>query len=213
MVNMNKKLNRGLAIIIPDKKVNTFIMFIIILGIISGSLFLVVLKDTDRNLVIEKINTFFTNINTNNINNIEAFKNAFIENIIFVILVWILGMSIIGIIINIFMIYLKGFIIGFSLSSFFLVYKYKGLLAALIYVFPTSIINILVCLLLGVYSVLFTINLWKIIFLKEKNYNMKKFIKKYFLLLILCIILILISSLTEGFLVPSLLKLVIKLFI
>lgn len=197
----------------PDKKVNTFIMFIIILGIISGSLFLVVLKDTDHNLVIEKINTFFTNINTNNINNIEAFKNAFIENIIFVILVWILGMSIIGIIINIFIIYLKGFIIGFSLSSFFLVYKYKGLLAALIYVFPTSIINILVCLLLGVYSVLFTINLWKIIFLKEKNYNMKKFIKKYFLLLILCIILILISSLTEGFLVPSLLKLVIKLFI
>ncbi len=197
----------------PDKKVNTFIMFIIILGIISGSLFLVVLKDTDRNLVIEKINTFFTNINTNNINNIEAFKNAFIENIIFVILIWILGMSIIGIIINIFIIYLKGFIIGFSLSSFFLVYKYKGLLAALIYVFPTSIINILVCLLLGVYSVLFTINLWKIIFLKEKNYNMKKFIKKYFLLLILCIILIIISSLTEGFLVPSLLKLVIKLFI
>lgn len=197
----------------PDKKVNTFIMFIIILGIISGSLFLVVLKDTDRNLVIEKINTFFTNINTNNINNIEAFKNAFIENIIFVILIWILGMSIIGIIINIFIIYLKGFIIGFSLSSFFLVYKYKGLLAALIYVFPTSIINILVCLLLGVYSVLFTINLWKIIFLKEKNYNMKKFIKKYFLLLILCIILILISSLTESFLVPSLLKLVIKLFI
>lgn len=213
MVNMNKKLNRGLAIIIPDKKVNTFIMFIIILGIISGSLFLVVLKDTDHNLVIEKINTFFTNINTNNINNIEAFKNAFIENIIFVILIWILGMSIIGIIINIFIIYLKGFIIGFSLSSFFLVYKYKGLLAALIYVFPTSIINILVCLLLGVYSVLFTINLWKIIFLKEKNYNMKKFIKKYFLLLILCIILIIISSLTEGFLVPSLLKLVIKLFI
>ena len=192
---MNKKLNRGLAIIIPNKKVNTFIMFIIILGIISGSLFLVVL------------------INTNNINNIEAFKNAFIENIIFVILVWILGMSIIGIIINIFMIYLKGFIIGFSLSSFFLVYKYKGLLAAFIYAFPTSIINILVCLLLGVYSVLFTINLWKIIFLKEKDYNMKKFIKKYFLILILCIILILISSLTESFLVPSLLKLVIKLFI
>ena len=198
---MNKKLNRGLAIIIPDTKVNTFIMFTIIL------------EDTDHSLVIEKINTFFTNINTNNINNIEAFKNAFIENIIFVILVWILGMSIIGIIINIFMIYLKGFIIGFSLSSFFLVYKYKGLLAALIYAFPTSIINILVCLLLGVYSVLFTINLWKIIFLKEKNYNMKKFIKKYFLLLILCIILIIISSLTEGFIVPSLLKLVIKLFI
>lgn len=210
---MNKKINKGLAIILPDKKINTFIMFIIILGIISGSLFLVVLKDNDKTLVIEKINTFFTNISTNNINNLEAFKNAFIENIIFVLLIWILGMSIIGIIINIFMIYLKGFIIGFSLSSFFLVYKYKALLAGLIYVFPTSIINILVSLILGVYSVLFTINLLKIIFIKDKELNMKRFIKKYILVLIISIILIIISSLTEGFLVPSLLKLVIKLFI
>lgn len=210
---MNKKINKGLAIILPDKKINTFIMFIIILGIISGSLFLVVLKDNDKTLVIEKINTFFTNISTNNINNLEAFKNTFIENIIFVLLIWILGMSIVGIIINIFMIYLKGFIIGFSLSSFFLVYKYKGLLAGLIYVFPTSIINILVSLILGVYSVLFTINLLKIIFIKDKELNMKRFIKKYILVLIISIILIIISSLTEGFLIPSLLKLVIKLFI
>ena len=56
---MNKKLNRGLAIIIPDKKVNTFIMFIIILGIISGSLFLVVLKDTDFS---NNFNFTFSNI-------------------------------------------------------------------------------------------------------------------------------------------------------
>ena len=73
---MNKKLNRGLAIIIPDKKVNTFIMFIIILGIISGSLFLVVLKDTDHSLVIEKINTFFTNINTNMFPSFFFIKNS-----------------------------------------------------------------------------------------------------------------------------------------
>ena len=72
---MNKKLNRGLAIIIPDKKVNTFIMFIITLGIISGSLFLVVLKDTDHSLVIEKINTFFIH-KPNNINSIPIMNLA-----------------------------------------------------------------------------------------------------------------------------------------
>ena len=210
---MNKKLNRGLAIIIPDKKVNTFIMFIIILGIISGSLFLVVLKDTDHSLVIEKINTFFTNINTNNINNIEAFKNAFIENIIFVILVWILGMSIIGIIINIFMIYLKGFIIGFSLSSFFLVYKYKGILSSLIYVIPSQLINILIILILGVYTLLFSKYLFKMIFFKDKTVNLGKFFKKYVLVFGICIILCVISSLCEAYLLPSLLKVMIKLFI
>ena len=210
---MNKKLNRGLAIILPNKKINIFVIFIIILGIISGSIFLVVLKDTDKTLIINRIESFMNNINTNNVNNIVAFKNVIIENLIFVLLIWILGMSIIGIIFNIFLIYLKGFIIGFSLSSFFFVYKYKGLLAGFIYAFPTSIINIIVSLILGVYSILFTINLWKIIFLIEKNSDMKRFLKKYLIILIISLFLILISSITEGFLIPSLLKLVIKVFI
>ncbi len=197
----------------PDKKINTFVLFIILLGIISGAIFLVVLKEVDRSLVIEKINTFFNSINTNNISNTKAATDAFIENLIFIVIIWVLGMSIIGIVINIFLMYLKSFMIGFSISAFFLTFKYKGLLAAFIYVFPTSIINILVYLLLGVYSIIFTINLWKIIFIKDRELNMKRFIKKYFLVFTICLILIIISSLTEGFLVPSLLKLVIKLFI
>lgn len=197
----------------PDKKINTFVLFIILLGIISGAIFLVVLKEVDRSLVIEKINTFFNSINTNNISNTKAATDAFIENLIFIVIIWVLGMSIIGIVINIFLIYLKSFMIGFSISAFFLTFKYKGLLAAFIYVFPTSIINILVYLLLGVYSIIFTINLWKIIFIKDRELNMKRFIKKYFLVFAIYLILIIISSLTEGFLVPSLLKLVIKLFI
>ena len=197
----------------PDKRINTFVLFIIILGIISGSIFLVVLKEADKNIVIDRINTFFSNINTNNINNLVAFKNALIENIIFILLIWILGMSIIGIIVNVFLIYLKGFIIGFSLSSFFLVYGYKGLLTGFIYAFPTSIIYILICLLLGVYSILFTLNLFNLIFNKDRSLDMKRFIKKYVLILIISLVLVLVSSLTEGFLVPSLLKVVIKLFI
>ena len=197
----------------PDKRINTFVLFIIILGIISGSIFLVVLKEADKNIVIDRINTFFSNINTNNINNLVAFKNALIENIIFILLIWILGMSIIGIIVNVFLIYLKGFIIGFSLSSFFLVYGYKGLLVGFIYAFPTSIIYILICLLLGVYSILFTLNLFNLIFNKDRSLDMKRFIKKYVLILIISLVLVLVSSLTEGFLVPSLLKVVTKLFI
>lgn len=210
---MNKKLNSGLAIILPNKKINLFVIFVILLGIISGSIFLMVLSENDKTLVINQITTFISNINTNNISNLDAFKNAIYENFIFIILIWILGMSIIGIIINIFLVYMKGFIIGFSLSSFFLVYKYKGLLAGLIYAFPTSIINIIITTIVGVYSILFTIYLWKSIFLKEHTNSLSKFLKKYLLILIICLVLALISSLCEAYLVPALLKLVIKLFI
>ncbi len=209
---MNRNFNRILALVLPNKKVNLFVIFVLILGIISGSIFLVILNKTDKELVINQITTFISNINNNNINNITAFKNALLGNSILIILIWILGMSIIGIIFNIFLIYFKGFITGFSISSFILVYKYKGLLLGLIYVLPTILINVLVVIRLGVYAIIVSINLWKMIFLKDKLFS-TRLLKKYFLVFGISICLILISSLTEGFLVPALIKLIIKLFI
>ena len=210
---MNKKLNSGLALILPNKKVNLFVIFIVVLGIISGSLFLMVLNDNDKSEVINEISTFMTNINTNNINNLNSFKNSLIEGMILIILSWILGMSIIGVIFNIFFIYMKSFIIGFSISSFILVYKYKGILSSLIYVIPSQLINILIILILGVYTLLFSKYLFKMIFLKDKTVNLGKFFKKYVLVFGICIILYLVSSLCEAYLLPSLLKVMIKLFI
>ena len=210
---MNKELNSGLALILPNKKVNLFVIFIVILGIISGSLFLMVLNDNDKSEVINEISTFMTNINTNNINNLNSFKNSLIEGMILIILSWILGMSIIGVIFNIFFIYMKSFTIGFSISSFILVYKYKGILSSLIYVIPSQLINILIILILGVYTLLFSKYLFKMIFLKDKTVNLGKFFKKYVLVFGICIILCVISSLCEAYLLPSLLKVMIKLFI
>lgn len=210
---MNKKLNSGLALILPNKKVNLFVIFIVILGIISGSLFLMVLNENDKSEVINEISTFMTNINTNNINNLNSFKNSLIEGMILIILSWILGMSIIGVIFNIFFIYMKSFIIGFSISSFILVYKYKGILSSLVYTVPSQLINILIILILGVYTLLFSKYLFKMIFIKDKTVNLGKFFKKYVLVFGICIILCLVSSLCEAYLLPSLLKVIIKLFI
>lgn len=210
---MNKKLNSGLALILPNKKVNLFVIFIVILGIISGTLFLMVLNENDKSEVINEISTFMANINTNNINNLNSFKNSLIEGMILIILSWILGMSIIGVIFNIFFIYMKSFTIGFSISSFILVYKYKGILSSLIYVIPSQLINILIILILGVYTLLFSKYLFKMIFLKDKTVNLGKFFKKYVLVFGICIILCLVSSLCEAYLLPSLLKVIIKLFI
>lgn len=210
---MNKKLNSGLALILPNKKVNLFVIFIVVLGIISGSLFLMVLNENDKSEVINEISTFMANINTNNINNLNSFKNSLIEGMILIILSWILGMSIIGVIFNIFFIYMKSFTIGFSISSFILVYKYKGILSSLIYVISSQLINILIILILGVYTLLFSKYLFKMIFLKDKTVNLGKFFKKYVLVFGICIILCLVSSLCEAYLLPSLLKVIIKLFI
>lgn len=210
---MNKKINNGLAIIMPNKKINLFVIFMLVLGIISGCIFLMTIKDTDKDIIINQITNFIKNINDNQINNSSAFLNSLYENYIYIFLVWILGTSIIGIIINIFLIYFKGFIYGFTISSFYIVFKYKGLLLSFIYVFPTIIINLIMITILSVYSILFTSYLFRVIFSKERNTQIKKFFKRYIIILLICLIAALISSLFEGYLIPSIIKLVIKLFI
>lgn len=199
-------------LILPNKKINIFAMTVLMLGIISGSIFLMVSNESDKASVISQIQTFFENISNNSINNGLALKNSLIINYLFVGVIWILGLSMIGIIVNIFLTYIKGFLVGFSISSIFLTYGYKGVLAAILYTFPTQILNIIVVIVLSIYSIMFAQNLLQIIMIKKNTTN-RLMLKKYLVILMLCIILSFISSLLEVYVFPNILKLVVKYYL
>lgn len=209
---MNKKLTKIISTIIPSKKINYFVFFILTLGIISGSIFLVLISQNDKVSVTTQITNFMSNINDNGISIVQALKNSLSINFTYVFLIWILGMSIVGIVFNIFLVYIKGFVIGFSISSLIYVYGIKGILASLIYIFPHQILNILIIIVIGIYSIMFTINLYKVI-LGNKNTGIKSFLKKYLYILVIAVVISLISSLSEVLLTPALFKLIIKLFV
>ena len=207
---MKKKKIKLSDIILPSKKTNFFVITILVLGLISGSIFLISLNATDKVKTIKQIQTFFINISKNNINNGQAIKNSLIINYIFVGVIWILGLTIIGVLFNIFLTYIKGFIIGFSVSSIIATYKIKGLLAALLYIFPSQVFNAIVVMTLTIYSIMFSHNLLKLAITKNNN---KLMLKRYIVILLLCIILSFISSLVEVYLFPNLLKIIISIYI
>ena len=126
-------------------------------------------------------------------------------------IIWILGFSMIGVIINVFITYLKGFLVGFSISSIFLTFGYKGIFAALVYSFPSQIIFIFVVCLLSIYSVMFSLQLLKIVFSKKGNQRLM--LKKYFVILMIAVILIFVSSLLEVYFFPRILKMVVRFYI
>jgi len=209
---MTKKYNNIKSIIFPSKKTNIVVICIIFLGLIAGSIFCNIVGVNDKNLVIEKINIFISNINSGSINNFMVLKNSITTNLVYVFLIWILGMTIIGILFNIFLLFMKSFIFGFSISSFILTYSYKGIILSVLYLIFGQLLNIIVISVVVIYSIMFTSKLIGLIF-KNNRDNFSKFLKNYFLILIIAIIVSLISSLSESFLLPSLIKMVIKLFI
>ena len=77
------------------------------------------------------------------------------------------------------MTYIKGFVVGFSLTSFIVMYKTKGVILSFLYLIFGQLLNIFAVLLLMIYSILFSTKLLKQIF-KDKTNTLSNFIKKYY---------------------------------
>ena len=211
---MKKKYNNILKIVFPSKKINIFVICIVILGVTFGAIFANMLGLNDQNQVIDKIKLFTNNINNNLLDNVVVFKNSLGINIIYTAAIWILGMTLIGIILVIGLLFIKSFIFGFSMASFIITFKYKGIFISILYLLFGQLFNIVAIIILSIYSIMFTIKLFKLIFKNNpNNHNILKFFKNYLLILIIVIIINVISSLCETFILPALIKLIIKLYL
>ncbi len=195
-----------------DKKVMTFLNIITIIGIITGSIFIVILNKGDKSLVINSIKQFFSNLSKDKFDYILIFKNAIISNTLFSFVIWIIGISVIGVIIVICILFYKSFTLGFTISSIIYTYKLKGIVLSIFYVFPHMIINILILLYLSSYSIKLSIILIKSI-IKKENLNFKSFFNNYIQVLLISLIFIVVSSLYESFISLQILKYIAKLLI
>lgn len=184
-----------------SKNIYFFIFSLVVVGIISGSLFYVILSVDDKNLVLSEINKYFSSVRTGKLNNLEVAKNAFIFNGVWVLSIYLLGISIIGAPIICFVNYIKAFVLGFSLSAILIKYKVAGLLIGFVYVFPHIIINLIALIFLSFlalqFSYILTINMFN-----GKSYNYKILFKRYTKVMVMILVLFLVSAFFEGFITP-----------
>ena len=184
-----------------------FLITIIILGIIFGIIISNILSYNDKLELSDTINNYFINIKNNTkLNYISNLINYLSINLFYLILIFIFSLSIIGIIINPFILFFKSFIIGFSLGIMINIYSYKGIILGIFSIFPHQIINIIIYLLVSYYGIKLSINLFNLIFLK-KQFNFSLYIKKYLIIIALSSLILVITALYETFLSDSILKL------
>lgn len=192
---------------IKKRKIFLIICIIILLSVIIGILYLAMLNKEGKEIVVNTVNTYFKDLNSSkaiNNNLVNVLKN----NIILTGIMWFLGVSLVGVIFEVLFLILKGFSLGFSISSFIYVFKFKGIYIGLVYLLP-SIFNLLIYLILGFFAINYSIYLYKYLF-KNASINLSLLMKKYLKVLVLSLILLIISSVIEVFLIPNVLKLFTK---
>jgi stage II sporulation protein M len=200
---MKKKINILKEYFKVNKKMFLFFEILLLIGVLSGSIFSLTLNETDAVLVSEYLNNFIESISNNSYK--DALLNAVLSNSLILTIIFLLGFSVIGIPFVILIFFYKAFIIGFSFASIILNFKSKGILLSFFYIFPHHALNLLVLMVLIIYSVLISLNLIRAI-ISKTNINTNNI--KYFKLYLLSMAISFLSSLYESILMPKIIYLI-----
>jgi len=201
---MKKGIFKAKTNVDNQKKLYVFLIGLAILSLIFGIIFIFLISDSNLDMIYSNINGYFDNIK--NVNSTDILISSIYNNLVYIIVLWILGISIIGFPIIILIFCFKFFITGFSISSVIYTYKINGILKVFIQLFPQQIIYLIILLLMCFYSVSFCIKLFNYLFLK-KMINFKDVMNKYIKILFISSLISIFISIYDAYISLYLLNL------
>lgn len=189
---------------IINSKIFKILVVTLVIGFILGIIsFIFMDKSSLQSSIINYINL----IKNDNYNYSNGLILSIISNIKYSSIIWISGIIFFcSLVIPLIIIY-RGISLSLTISAIIYTYKLKGVLYALIIVFPT-ILNELIFLFLSYYSINFSIKCFNTI-KNNKDINLRSFIKNYFYIFLILSSLLIISSLIEIYLCSNIIKFVV----
>ena len=183
-----------------------FLISLIVIGIVSGILFIFFVTKSDKQLLYNHIKNTFLSIKDNRVNYGSTLLSNLVKNYICLMFMYIASISIIGIPLILLFLFFKGFTFGFSISSIISIYNIKGILLSILYLVPSDLLLLIVWLLMGYYGINFSIRLFRYLFLKE-NISLNRYFKNLNKIFIISLIALTLASIIETFLSPFLIDL------
>ena len=207
---MKKYMDKLKSNIRINKNLFVFLLVIIAVGIATGSIFVTVLNNEDKVMVSDYLNNFLNNLNSNNLNYSGTLINTLIFTLGAALLIWLLGISIIGFLLILIFLFIKAFSIGFSIGSIIINFNFKGIIMALAYIVPHHIINLMIYLLISSYALVLSYRLINS-FTKKQSFEFKSVFNRYLFILLFSIIILLLSVLYEVYGAPKLINLIVSI--
>ena len=191
------------------RKIFVFLFVLMVVWIVFDSCLSLFLSVDDKTLVSDYLANFVNQIKSS-FDYFLMFKNSLLGNFLFFVLIWLLGISMIGIPIVLFLFFYKCFIFGFSISSIIINYGFKGILFSFFYIFPHQVVVIFLFLIISSYSLSFSIKFIGLIF-KKSDFNVRVSFFRYFKVFMVCFFVLCLCSLYETFIGSYFLRLVFSL--
>lgn len=131
------------------------------IGLAAGAFTVKALDNNQKQELIVYLKGFFQTISGEKINNGKVLFQAIRNNFQTVFLMWLLGITVIGIPVTLFITSFRGFIVGFTISFLVQGLGWKGVLFMIAAVLPQNVLYIPCLLVISAISVCFSLQVFK----------------------------------------------------
>ncbi|EGL82482.1 stage II sporulation protein M [Caldalkalibacillus thermarum TA2.A1] len=183
-----------------------FITVLFVMGIIFGTLTVQSLGYAQQHELYTYFQQFLEQFAKENfVDPGYAFYQNFIHYVKYVGIIWVLGLSIIGLPVILIMVFLKGVFVGFTVG--FLVHQMglKGFLLSFVSVIPQNMVVVPLILMMSVISISFSLKLMAHLF-RQNRVNRELSLAKYVSVMALAAVILVAVALFQTYFSPLLMR-------
>ncbi|MGD6815670.1 stage II sporulation protein M [Metabacillus sp. 113a] len=191
-----------------------FVCVLFMMGVIFGAIIVNSMTFSQKEDLFFYLSRFFGQVTDGKVADAgEMFQQSFMHNIKYLGLIWILGISIIGLPIILIMLFLKGMVVGFTVGFLVNQMGWNGFVLSFVSILPQNVLIIPCFIVLSAASISFSLKL--AVYLLNKKRSMQdsplQSFSKYALIFAGIFVLIAGASILEAFASPELMKAVVQL--
>lgn len=195
---------------IKDNFILYFVLVIILMvGISAGAITINVLNGEQSQSLISFLNSFFKVLSQEKIESFALLMQSLANNFQTIVLIWILGITVIGVPVVFFVVALRGFIVGFTVGFLVNELGFKGFAFSMLTILPQNIFAIPGIIALSALSINFS---KKLVTSKTKpgaKFSFLSELTRYSINASLFSLLIIMGSLVEAYITPVFMKLLL----
>ncbi|MCG0275003.1 MAG: stage II sporulation protein M [Thermosediminibacteraceae bacterium] len=183
------------------------VCFILVAGIIAGSLSVRLLSEPQKQELLNYIELFFANVQNVNIDSSTIFYTSVLNNLKTALLICLAGFFIISFPLILLVIFFRGYILGFTVGFLVVEFGIKGCIFAIFSILPQNIIILPTILSIGVIGICFAATVIK----NRKRMHRQEYfsmVASYMLLNLTFCSFLIVAGLVEGYISPVFIKLV-----
>nr|WP_209970302.1 stage II sporulation protein M [Paenibacillus eucommiae] len=176
-----------------------FVSVLFVIGVVFGAVMVNALSLEQKQEMSRYLGSFFQEVNGGmQIEGGQSFQQAFGMHMKWILLIWLFGLSVIGLPLVLILDFLKGVLIGFTVGYLVAQFSWKGMLFALVSVAPQNLIVIPALLICSVSAMAFSIYIIKNRFIQRRGAIYHPFMR-YVSITLLMGVFLFAAALWEGY--------------